>query len=124
MSQLSVKDAEFVRAVRGAPIVYVASAFGGNPENQRLARLYCRLVVDMGRVPLAPHLLFPQFMSEETERIEARALALALLAVAGEVWVFGNITEGMNAEIRAAKLLEIPVRFFDVVCAPLGGEVG
>ena len=50
-------------------LVYVASPFAGDVEkNVMNARRYCRFVAESGAVPLAPHLLLPQFMSEATER--------------------------------------------------------
>lgn len=51
------------------PVVYICSPYAGDVEqNTAAAQKYCRFAVDKGTVPLAVHLLFPQFMSEETER--------------------------------------------------------
>ena len=50
------------------PLVYICSPFSGDIEgNTQRARDYSRFAVDQGAVPLAPHLLLPQFMSEKTE---------------------------------------------------------
>ena len=54
---------------RDSPIVYICSPYSGDVEkNTEAARRYCRYAADRGFIPLAPHLLFPQFLSEETER--------------------------------------------------------
>lgn len=44
------------------PIVYICSPFAGNIEkNVVAARTYSRFAVEQGYIPIAPHLLFPQF---------------------------------------------------------------
>ncbi len=96
------------------PIVYVCSPFAGDMDgNMRKARRYCRFAVDQGAIPIAPHLLFPQFMKEETERGLAMQMNLVLLAHCRELWVFGStVSEGMAAEIARARQKKITVRYF------------
>lgn len=54
---------------RDSPVVYICSRYSGDvKQNTEMARRYCRYAVDQGYIPLAPHLLLPQFLSEETER--------------------------------------------------------
>lgn len=95
------------------PVVYVCSAYSGNERvNIMRAREYCRFVVSKKRVPIAPHLLFPQFVSEATERGLAMKLDYLLLLRCDEVWAFGEITEGMAAEIEMAADEDKRVRYF------------
>lgn len=84
-------------AARFRPLVYICSPFSGDAAgNTKKARLYSRFAVDKGAVPLAVHLLFPQFLSEETERPLALYMGKIILAKCQEVWVFGSrISEGM-----------------------------
>lgn len=93
-------------------LVYIASPFRGDTKtNIKKARKYSRYAVEEGFVPLAPHLLFPQFMDEESERDLALALNIEVLKACKEVWVCGpRITEGMAFEIKKAKELGIPIR--------------
>ena len=57
------RDAKQARAYR--PLIYVCSPLSGDiSANQENARRYCRSVVERGGIPLAPHLLFPQFMDD------------------------------------------------------------
>ncbi len=86
-------------------MVYICSPYAGDTEgNTKKAQKYSRWAVDKGCIPIAPHLLFPQFMSEETEREEALYNGQVLLAKCDEVWVFGDrISEGMRAEIEKAE---------------------
>ena len=98
------------------PVVYICSPFSGNVErNTENARRYCRFAVDSGYIPLAPHLLFPQFMNDKDtdERRLALFMDIALLSKCAQLWVFGgNITKGMDIEIEKAKYKRQPIRYF------------
>ena len=44
--------------------VFICSPFRGDMEgNARKAAAYCRMACEQGFLPVAPHLLFPQFMN-------------------------------------------------------------
>ena len=46
-------------------LAYICSPFAGDTEaNIRLARRMCAAAVSRRRIPIAPHLLFPQFMGD------------------------------------------------------------
>ena len=96
------------------PLVYICSPYSGDTaRNTERARRYSRFAVDQGAIPLAPHLLLPQFMSEKTERELAMFMDMVFLGLCEQVWVFGNRrTRGMKAEIAKAHHKQIPVRFF------------
>lgn len=102
------------RAARFRPLVYICSPFSGDIcGNTKRARLYSRFAVDKGAIPLAVHLLFPQFLSEETERSLALYMGGVVLAKCQEVWVFGSrISEGMEKEICKARRMRKAVRYF------------
>lgn len=108
------------RKVRFRPIVYVCSPFAGDIERNTVhARRYCRFVVDSGGIPIAPHLLFPQFMDDEDEQEHELAMFMniALMSKCAEVWVFGeHISKGMTAEIRKAEEKQRPIRYFTADC--------
>lgn len=99
---------------RYRPLVYVCSPFSGDIEgNTKKAIGYCRFAVDNGAIPLAPHLLFPRFMNEDTERDLAMFMDMVLLGRCEEVWVFGEtISAGMRTEIDRAEKKHKPVRYF------------
>lgn len=47
------------------PLVYICSPYSGDVENNgELARALCAHAVSRHKIPLAPHLLFPQFMDD------------------------------------------------------------
>ena len=52
-----------LRAYR--PLVYICSPYSGATDKNILAaRRYCRFAFEEGYLPLAPHLLFPQFLDD------------------------------------------------------------
>lgn len=108
------KEERALRAFR--PIVYICSPYAGDiKKNVKAARDYCRFAVDKGFIPVAPHLLFPQFM-DDTDTKE-RELGLffgnALMSKCSEVWVFGSaISPGMQVEIKRARWKNYRLRYF------------
>lgn len=99
---------------RYRPIVYICSPFSGDIEgNTTMARCYSRFAVDQGAIPIAPHLLLPQFMKEETERELAMFMDIAILSKCKELWVFGTPTAGMQSEINFAERKNMTIRYFD-----------
>lgn len=87
--------------------VYICSPYRGDTEtNVQNARKYCRAAVELGCLPIAPHLLFPQFMDDEDQREHESAMGMAceLLYMCDEIWVFGmnHPTVGMMQEINWA----------------------
>lgn len=104
--------------------VYICSPYRGDVErNTQGAQRYCRFAVHEGCLPIAPHLLFPQFLDEDNEKDREKGLdmGLRLLKDCAEIWVFGDeATEGMQQEILLAKYChERKARFFDTDCNEL-----
>ena len=107
-----------LRAFR--PIVYICSPFAGDIEkNVAAARAYSRFAVEQGYIPIAPHLLFPQFLndSDQKERELGLFFGNALMSKCAEIWVFGSrISSGMEAEIKRAKWKGYHLRYFTEEC--------
>lgn len=101
-------------------LVYIASPFAGDTgRNTERARGYCRFAVSKGCIPLAPHLLYPQFMDDDDreQREFGLRFALILLSKCDELWVFGDkISEGMSREIAKARRKGKPIRYFISKC--------
>ena len=96
--------------------VFICSPFRGDMErNAKKAAAYCRGACEQGFLPIAPHLLFPQFLNEgnPAERGLGISMGMELLLLCGEVWVFGHPTEGMRAEIAFAMERGIKVVFME-----------
>ena len=99
------------------PLVYICSPFNGDTEgNIKRAQDFCRFALKKGNIPLAPHLMFPQFMDDknEEERDLAIFMDIILMGKCQEVWVLGDaISKGMSIEIEKAKKRRQPIRYFN-----------
>ena len=108
--------------VKHVPLIYVCSRFRGRTEAEvaeliRRARMHSRFVLSRQGVPVAPHLLYPQFLRDSLpmERELGIRCGLKLLHQCEELWAFvsGGISDGMRRELEEARVRKIPVRFFD-----------
>lgn len=84
-------------------------------KNIENARRYSRFAFEQGRIPIAPHLLFTQFLDDHNpiEREMGMHFGNVLMSLCREVWVFGDIiSPGMDAEIRRARWKNYRLRFF------------
>ena len=86
-------------------VIYVCSPYRGDiGKNTKFAAECWKRVLNLGGAPIAPHLYFPQFLDEDTERMKALAVNEKLIDVCQAVWVFGDvITDGMRYEIDYAE---------------------
>ena len=76
-----------------------------------------------GAIPLAPHLLFPQFLDDgkSAERAIGMFMRMVLLGKCEQLWVFGStISTGMAAEIEKAEKRDMPIRYFTENCEEVG----
>ena len=99
------------------PKVYIVSRYAGDVENNVKAAIrYCRFAIDKQKMPVAAHLLYPQIVDDNdpVEREIGTMYGLALLALCDEVWCFGKtLSAGMEQEIKEAKRLGKPIKYFD-----------
>lgn len=94
-------------------LVYICSPYAGDiTRNTELARACCAAAVDKGVIPLAPHLLFPQFLddSDPRQREMGLTMGLELLGKCDELWLCTpHLSSGMKREydyaIRAGILV-------------------
>ncbi len=113
---LSTIEAEKKAMKTYRPLVYVCSPYSGDTlKNTENARRYSRFAFEQGRIPIAPHLLFTQFLDDDNpmEREMGMHFGNVLMNLCREVWVFGDIiSPGMDAEIRRARWKNYRLRFF------------
>ena len=112
------KEERALRAFR--PIVYICSPYSGDVDaNTAAARKYSRFAVEQGYIPIAPHLLFLQFLDDDNPKERQLGLFFgnAIMSKCSEVWVFGDtITSGMEEEIERAGWKNYRVRYFTNEC--------
>jgi hypothetical protein len=89
--------------------VFICSKFNGDMEhNSEIARKLCRMAMDAGYAPFAPHLLYPQILTEDGEDRELGIqCGLAMLEKCDRVWAYigEGVSPGMRVEIKRAKEL-------------------
>ena len=108
------------------PLTYICAPNeeGANAIN---TQKYCGYAAEQGRIPVAPHLLFTQFLNAEDEEQHALGLFMGrvLMTKCAEVWVFGDeITAVMAMEIEKAENRGMPVRYFTTGCEEVGASGG
>lgn len=107
-------------------IVFICSPYKGDIEiNTIRAKRYGRYAVKKQQVPIIPHLMYTQFLNEDSneERAMGLEMGLILLSKCQEIWVFGSrISKGMEMEIKQAKEMKLPIRYHDIHCKPLVGD--
>ncbi len=92
-------------------LIFVCSAFQGKEKNLEKARAYCKLVMAEGHAPIAPHLLYPQFLddSDSEQRRTGIKAGLEILKKCDELWYWGQPTSGMAMEIASACRLGLKI---------------
>lgn len=94
-------------------LVYICSKLRGDIEhNIQKAHEYCRMAVELGVIPIAPHTIYTKYLDdrEPDQRERGLQMGLELLLRCGELWYFDKeISEGMAAEINLAKQNGIPI---------------
>lgn len=88
--------------------VFICSRYAGDVEhNVGIAEILCRLAIDNGAIPFAPHLLYTRFMDDDDpeERMKGIECGLAFMAVCDEVWAYtgDGISNGMEQEMAHAE---------------------
>lgn len=94
--------------------VYIASPYAGDiVENIKTAQEACWYAMEQGEVPIAVHLMYPQFLDDGSpkDREAGLQMGLRVLGVCDELWLCGDrVSSGMQKEPEAAERLSIPVR--------------
>jgi hypothetical protein len=95
------------------PIAYICSPSKGKmTANTKKACEYSRTVYTHGYTPIAPHLLFPQFMDDSIadERNETSLMNRVLIRKARIMFVCGDeITSNMQQEMLYARQIGLTV---------------
>ncbi|GAA2522246.1 DUF7768 domain-containing protein [Winogradskya humida] len=102
------KDVKVQDVTGVIPVVYTA--------HSKLT-FFCRdviaeFVLRQNRLPLNPFRIFDYFLGDRVDRDLVRRGNNNLVRIANEIWVFGDIADGVLLEIRLAEKLGKPVRYF------------
>lgn len=95
-------------------LVYIASPYAGDVhENILVAQNACRYAMAQGAVPIAVHLMYPQFLDDGSpeDREAGLQMGIRVLKACDELWLCGDrVSAGMQRELDAAVQMGIPIR--------------
>ncbi|HOY56161.1 MAG TPA: hypothetical protein PLH37_01940 [bacterium] len=74
-----------------------------------------KYILENNNVPLNPFMIHEYFMLDTIARDKIRESNNLLVEKADELWVFGDISNGVLAEIELAKTNNKPIRYFQVI---------
>ncbi len=73
-----------------------------------------KFVLENGGVPLNPFMIFDYFLLDSVDRNLVREGNNNIVKKSEELWVFGNVSNGVLAEIQIAKKMKKPVKYFKI----------
>lgn len=73
-----------------------------------------RFVLEQGKVPLNPFMLFDYFLLDSVDRNLVRDANNSVVLRADQIWVFGPISNGVLAEILLAQKTGKPISYFKI----------
>ena len=97
--------------VKEVPLIYAAMSKHFFYFREHISKF----VLEQGCVPLNPFMSFHYFMLDTIPRDVVRNANNNYVTRADETWVFGPIADGVLNEIRLAKKLNKPVKYFKIV---------
>jgi hypothetical protein len=74
----------------------------------------CQYVLKQNAVPLNPFMIFDYFLLDTVKRDIVREANNNLVKRSDKLWVFGPVSNGVLAEIRLAKKMNIPIKYFTI----------
>ncbi len=87
-------------------------------KNFHQRMLICKHAFEQGVVPVNPFNTFGYYLYELVERDLVRNGNNNLMKRSDELWVYGEVSDGVLAEIQMFKSLGKPIRFFDISKLP------
>ena len=74
----------------------------------------CEFIFGKEMLPINPFMAFDYFLNDRVDRDLIRRANNQLISMCDELWVFGDIANGVMFEIILAKSLKKPIRYFTV----------
>jgi len=74
-----------------------------------------KFVLEKDCIPLNPYMIFEYFMLDTIKRNKIREANNALVEKADELWIFGEVSNGVLAEIKIAKEKNKSIKYFTVI---------
>jgi len=74
-----------------------------------------KYVVEQGYTPISQYGIFDYFLLDTVDRGLIRNANNNLLRISDELWIFGPISDGVLAEIKLAKQMNRPIKYFKII---------
>ena len=87
-------------------------------KNFHQRMLICKHAFEQGAIPINPFNVFGYYLYELVDRDLVRNGNNNLMKRCDELWAYGEISDGVLAEIQMFKRLGKPIRFFDISNLP------
>lgn len=87
-------------------------------KNFHLRMLICKHAFEQGVILVNPFTIFGYYLYELVDRDLVRNANTNLMKRCDELWVYGDVSDGVLAEIQMFKGLGKPMRFFDISNLP------
>ncbi|MDD4353526.1 MAG: hypothetical protein PHN56_03650 [Candidatus Nanoarchaeia archaeon] len=81
-------------------------------KNFHLKELICKHVFENKAVPINPFMTYGYFLYELVEKDLVRNANNSILKKCDELWVYGEISNGVLAEIELFKKINKPIKYF------------
>lgn len=102
--------------------VFICSQYRGKEANIIQMNLLCyKAYTEHNVLPISPHAFFAQFLDEnnDKQKKDIVGFGLELISWVDEFWVCGvSLSNTMQIELRKAKKLNKPIRYFDTNLKP------
>lgn len=110
MKKPGVFDHKALDLTTDKPLVYTAMS-----KHLFYYRMFIsKFVLEQGAIPLNPFMIFDYFLLDSVDRDLVREGNNNLVKRADEFWVFGTVSNGVLAEIKIAKSMNKPVKYFKI----------
>ena len=73
-----------------------------------------KYVIEQRKVPLNPFMIYEYFLLDSVDRELIREGNNNIVMKSDELWVFGPVSNGVLAEIKIAKEMNKPVKYFKI----------
>jgi hypothetical protein len=77
-----------------------------------------KFVLEKGFVPLNPFMLYDYFLVDSVDHNLVRNANNKVIEKCDELWVFGEMADGVEREIKLAKILNKPIKYFNISKLP------
>lgn len=88
-------------------------------KNFHQRMLICKFVFEQGAVPINPFTNFGYFLYELVDRDLVREGNNTLLERSDELWVFGDVSNGVLSEIKRFRKSGKPIKYYHIAELPL-----